>query len=208
MSRLFVDDIAISDCGKLSDPAPAGNLQLVPDADGALSVKIGFTAPKTTLGGAELKSLDRIDIYRNGKLIHAITNPAPGAALDYTDNDAEFGFNLYSVCAVSGGSGVNRAEGRVFVGIYRLPFHIVPTEEEYSLFSIQGGEKDGTWYYDADENALKVTTYGSSLKDAYIFTPAIELTDANLVDLTFEYRAGLAACPEELEVTFGTSTDP
>lgn len=208
MSRLFVDDITISDCGKLSDPAPAGNLRLVPDADGALSVKIGFTAPETTLGGAELKSLDRVDIYRNGKLIHTITNPAPGAALDYTDNDAEFGFNLYSVCAVAGGSGVNRAEGRVFAGIYRLPFHIGPTEEEYSLFSIHGGEKDGTWYYDADENALKVTTYGSSLKDAYIFTPAIELTDANLVDLTFEYRAGLASCPEELEVTFGTSPDP
>ena len=55
MSRLFVDDITISDCGKLSDPAPAGNLRLVPDADGALSVKIGFTAPETTLGcGTEI----------------------------------------------------------------------------------------------------------------------------------------------------------
>ncbi len=207
MSRLFVDDIAISDCGKLSDPAPVTNLEIVPDADGALSVSISFTAPETTLGGTELKSLDGVEIYRNGKLIHTILNPAPGANLEYTDDEADFGFNTYSVGAVAGGSGINRVESKVFVGIYRMPFHVDPTSEEYSLFSIPGGERDGTWYHDSGENALKVTTYGSVQKDTYIFTPAIELTDANLVEVTFDYRAGLASCTEELEVTFGTSAD-
>ncbi len=207
MSRLFVDDIRITDGGKLSDPAPVGDLKLVPDADGVLSVDISFTTPKTTLGGIELKALDRVEIYRNGKLIHAIENPAPGVDCKYTDNEVDFGFNTYSICAVAGGSGVNRAEGRIFVGIYRLPFHVDPTAEEYSLFSIPGGEKNDTWYHDPGENALKVTTYSSRPTDTYVFTPAIELTDANLVELTFDYRAGLPSCTEELEVTFGTSAD-
>ena len=198
MSRLFVDDIAISDCGKLSDPAPVTNLEIVPDADGALSVSISFTAPETTLGGTELKSLDGVEIYRNGKLIHTILNPAPGANLEYTDDEADFGFNTYSVGAVAGGSGINRVESKVFVGIYRMPFHVDPTSEEYSLFSIPGGERDGTWYHDSGENALKVTTYGSVQKDTYKYTPAIEFTDANIVEVTFDYRSGLASCTEEI----------
>ncbi len=208
MSRLFVDDIIITDCGKLSDPAAAVNLNVVPAADGALTAELSFTAPDSTLGGDPLEKIDRIEICRNGRLIHTIAQAAPGSAQSYTDSDADFGFNTYTITAFSNGSGANSASAKVFVGVYKLPFSITPTGEEYSLFTIPGGEKDGTWYYDSSEDALKITTYGYTKSDSYIFTPAIELTDANLVNLTFSYRGGLSSCTEALEVTFGTTPDP
>lgn len=208
MSRLFVDDVTISDGGRLADPAPVTNLTAEASQDGSLSVKLSFTAPSATLAGEPLTTIDAIEIYRNGTLIDTLKGVAPGSNQSYTDNHAEFGFNTYAVVAKAAGEGVNRAETRVFAGIYTLPFEITPTPDEYTLFTIPGGEGDNTWYHDSGENALKVTTYSYSGTDAYIFTPAIELTDANLVELTFNYRAGISACTEELEVTFGTSPDP
>ncbi|MBD5224705.1 MAG: hypothetical protein HDS68_01890 [Bacteroidales bacterium] len=208
MSRLFVDDITIADRGKLSDPNAAENLKAVPAADGSQETTLTFTAPSTTLGGKALENIDHMEICRNGKLIHTIADPAPGSSHSYTDKEAEFGFNTYSVTAFANGSGANSASVKVFVGVYKLPFSITPTTEEYSLFTIPGGERDGTWYHDGSENALKITTYGNTKSDSYIFTPAIELTDANLVNLSFSYRGGLPSCTEALEVTFGTTPDP
>lgn len=208
MSRLFVDDITITDCGKLSDPAAAKDLQVAPAADGSLEAVVTFTAPDATLGGEPIGNIDRIEICRNGKLIHTIPTPAAGSAQSYTDTEADFGFNTYAVTAFANGSGTNTASVKVFVGVYKLPFSITPDSEEYSLFTIPGGEKDGTWYHDSSENALKITTYGYTKSDSYIFTPAIELTDANLVNLTFSYRGGLPSCTEALEVTFGITPDP
>lgn len=208
MSRLFVDDITITDCGKLSDPAPVGNLSATTAADGSLEVELSFTIPTSTLGGAPLDKIDRVDIMRNGNMIATIDNPTPGSRYSHTDNSPEFGFNRYSVRAFAGGSGANEASVKVFVGVYRLPFSITPTPEEYSLFTIAGGEGEGTWYYDNEENALKITTYSYQKTDSHIFTPAIELPDANLVNLTFSYRGGLESCTEALEITFGPTPDP
>lgn len=207
MSRLFVDDITITDAGLLDAPAPAGDLKVTPDADGSLRAEISFTTPSTTLGGAPLASLERVEITRNGETIHTIASPAPGSRQSYTDDNATFGLTTYGVTAVSGGKGGNMATERVFVGVYSLPFSIGPAAEEYPLFSIPGGEKDGTWYYDPTESALKIITYGYAGSDAWIFTPGVELTDGNLVDLSFSLRAGLASCTETLEVTVGRSAD-
>lgn len=205
MSRLFVDDITVSDAGLLDAPAPATDLTIEPSATGALSATITFNAPNETLGGEPLTSLDRLELLRNGEVIYTFPSPVCGMQYSYTYTDAPFGFNEYAVNGVTGGLGGNMATARAFIGVYSLPFAIGPTAEEYELFTIPGGETDHSWYYDQSESALKIITYWSAGTDAWIFTPGIELDEDYLVDLTFDCRAGLASCTEKLEVTIGSA---
>ncbi|MDE7426557.1 MAG: choice-of-anchor J domain-containing protein [Muribaculaceae bacterium] len=207
MSRLFVDDIEIIDAGVPAHPAAPSDLKVTPDADGALKVSLSFTAPTTTGAGEPVQQLEAVAVYRNDVMIHSFISPAPGMALTYTDTKAPFGFNTYAVAATVDGEGSNKAQERVFVGRYSLPFSVVPDAEEFTLFNIPGGDEDG-WYFDPSENALKIITYGSEPADNYIFTPVVEFGTANLVDLSFNYRAGLASYPERLAVTFGPDCNP
>lgn len=207
MSRLFVDDIEILDAGVPSHPAAPSDLKVTPDADGALKVTLSFTAPVTTGAGVPLSRLEAVAVYRNGDMIHSFIDPNPGMALTYIDTEAPFGFNTYAVAATVDGEGSNKAQERVFVGRYSLPFSVVPDAEEFTLFSVPEGDEDG-WYFDPSDSALKIVTYGSQGADNYIFTPVIEFGTANLVDLSFNYRAGLSSCPERLAVTYGPDCNP
>ncbi len=86
-----------------ADPlAPAAPTALTATAGsmGALSVELGWTNPTTTFDGSPLTAITAVKIHREGTLIHTIDNPAPGAALDYTDNSLTVpGIYNYTVIA-------------------------------------------------------------------------------------------------------------
>lgn len=100
--RIEVDNVRITDLGPSSIPADVTNLTGEAGASGALSATICFTAPDKAANGETLSDLTAIDIYRGNDLttpVHSIAHPEAGQELSWTDNNAQQGYNHYSVVA-------------------------------------------------------------------------------------------------------------
>lgn len=67
-----------------STPDVPANLLPVVKKDGT-GVDVSFTAPKTTVTGKALGSIAKIEVIRDGNVLHTYTAPAPGAELKYSD---------------------------------------------------------------------------------------------------------------------------
>lgn len=67
-------------------PHKVTNLQLAPDAGGALTATLNWTTPTTTYAGEVLAEIEKIEIYRNESLVATLTEGmAPGVSMSWTD---------------------------------------------------------------------------------------------------------------------------
>lgn len=91
-----VGDISVSAPTAYTAPGPVTDLEAVPAQDGSSKVTLKFKAPKTNLMGGDLKSLDKVEIFRGSQLIETIT-PAMGESVEYTDSHSSQGNVTYTV---------------------------------------------------------------------------------------------------------------
>lgn len=63
---------------------------------------ISWKNPTTTLGGAALGSLSKVEVYRNGTLVKSFSEAAIGASLSWTDETISGAESRYMVVAYSG----------------------------------------------------------------------------------------------------------
>ena len=127
---LYIDNLMIEEGPLLGTPGDITNLKAVPGANGALEATISFNAPSKTVDGKDLTKIDRIEIRRYGQVVHAFDNPAPGAALSYTDATAKQGDNVYTVVPINEIGEGYEATVSVYVGHDRpgLPVNVHATE--------------------------------------------------------------------------------
>lgn len=109
-------------------PSAVSDLQIIPDAAGACEAVLSWVNPTTVFGGGELNSLDRVDIYRNGELLHSVSPVVPGQPSSVVDRieDSKGLLVDYKVIPVNSvGDGV-ASKARVFVGedLPKAPQHI------------------------------------------------------------------------------------
>lgn len=119
---LFLHKIIVTEGPRYSAPDSITDYTLTAGAEGDLSAELKFRTPTKDLKGKDVGTLTKVEILRNGKLIHTIENPAKGAMLTYKDksDDIANGINTYSV-VVSNASGAGRVVVRdVYIG-YDLP---------------------------------------------------------------------------------------
>lgn len=119
---LFLHKITVTEGPRYSAPDSITDYTLTAGAEGDLSAELKFRTPTKDLKGKDVGTLTKVEILRNGKLIHTIENPAKGATLTYKDksDDIANGFNKYTV-VVSNASGAGRVVERdVYIG-YDLP---------------------------------------------------------------------------------------
>ncbi|WP_315509570.1 choice-of-anchor J domain-containing protein [Alloprevotella tannerae] len=119
---LFLHKITVTEGPRYSAPDSITDYTLTAGAEGDLSAELKFRTPTKDLKGKDVGTLTKVEILRNGKLIHTIENPAKGAMLAYKDksDDIANGFNKYTV-VVSNASGAGRVVERdVYIG-YDLP---------------------------------------------------------------------------------------
>lgn len=119
---LFLHKIIVTEGPRYSAPDSITDYTLTAGAEGDLSAELKFRTPTKDLKGKDVGTLTKVEILRNGKLIHTIENPAKGAMLTYKDksDDITNGINTYSV-VVSNASGAGRVVVRdVYIG-YDLP---------------------------------------------------------------------------------------
>lgn len=114
MTGFYIDDISITGGTAIAAPGPVTDLKLTPGLNGALTVKGTFKAPETDLDGTPLTALSAIEVTCGNKTVATFANPAPGAALEFTDTPTRDGEYIYTVTP-SSAAGKGRA---VTAGVY------------------------------------------------------------------------------------------
>lgn len=89
-----------------------------PDELGDLSVEIALTAPTADIKGNALTSIDRIDILRGDNVVKSFANPAPGAALSFTDTPAKGGVLEWTAVAYCGNTPGRKVRISAFTGTH------------------------------------------------------------------------------------------
>lgn len=113
---LCLGDVEVAAGLNVGTPGLATDFAVVPDPAGALKADISCTAPATDSDGGRLLSLTRVELYRDGTLIHTFDNPAPGSRLAYTDTGASNGSHTYTVRGFNASGGGMTATATAYVG--------------------------------------------------------------------------------------------
>lgn len=102
-TRLY--SLSIEEEAAFVAPDEVTNLTITPGENGALTATLSFTAPVKDVNGAELTSIDRIEIKRGYDVIGFIDQPAPGQQCTYVDENAKQGNNKYTIAAINEAGG-------------------------------------------------------------------------------------------------------
>ena len=85
-------------------PAAPTQLNVTPSQDGTLSASLTWKNPTISLTNVALESIDQIVVCRNGQMVAAFDNVAPGEDMTFTDDNIPyFDCYTYSVFAVADG---------------------------------------------------------------------------------------------------------
>ena len=105
MYELYVGSLKVSEGSSVAVPGGATELQVTPDLTGQLKANVSFRAPDKTFTGADLESLDRVELLRDGKIIRTFSPVAPGDAVSFDDVLESAGDVTYTVRQGCGGFG-------------------------------------------------------------------------------------------------------
>ena len=179
---LYIDNYTVEVGPVLGTPGDITELKATAGANGALQATLSFKAPTKTVDGAELTNIDKIEIRRNGALIHTIENPAPGAALTYTDMEAGQGDNSYTLMAYNSKGKGYEASVSVYVGYDRpgLPLNVKATEQNGNVVLTWQAPFEGESGGYHDPNALTYTILrANDEKELAVGIKGLTYTDVN-----------------------------
>lgn len=105
---LFATNLNISTAFESTVPSAPTDFTATADINGEQVITLSLKAPATDLDGSSLSSIDKIEIMRDGKLIHTVDNPVPGQAIEpYTDSGVRVGPHTYTAVATNwSGTGI------------------------------------------------------------------------------------------------------
>lgn len=116
-NALYLYDTKVIEVGSSNVPLPAGDLMLMPAADGSASVSVSFTLPSATISGHPLDGTLKYSIYRgDGEAAVKTGRGNAGEYVTYTDNGCGEGEITYSVTVESDGNVSERVTASTYVG--------------------------------------------------------------------------------------------
>lgn len=115
-SGLYLDNIEVSE-KSLQVPGEPTEFTVTPDPAGSNRTTISLKAPSTSISGTALESLTKVEILREGEVIHTVENPTPGQAIEYVDTEAKRGLTRYAAAGYTADGRGGEAFATVFVGI-------------------------------------------------------------------------------------------
>ena len=80
------------------------------------NVQISFTVPSLSESGADLQSIEKIELKRNGTLINTFNNPTPGEAITFDDVVSEYGTYEYVLMGQNNGHPGELSSQTIIVG--------------------------------------------------------------------------------------------
>ena len=125
MYELWINKVTIDFAPEPTAPV-APELTVTPGAQGAMMADIVVKAPTTSIDGNALTAnLTKIELFRESDLINVFEDVAPGATLNYADNDIdESGYYTYQAVPYNAdGIGLRSEKVKVYLG-YDIPDHV------------------------------------------------------------------------------------
>lgn len=99
-------------------PAAVSDLQVEPDAQGALKATLRWKAPSLTFGADNLSALDSVVVMRDGRILAVFTEVEPGQEMEYVDESvAESRLYEYAIYAVNAIGKGEEARRELWVGM-------------------------------------------------------------------------------------------
>lgn len=208
MFNLKIKKLVIEAGAEGNAPAAVDALTVTPLSDD-LGATIAFNAPTKSIDGADLAEGDitKIEILRDGNVIHTIENPAPGSAHTYMDiaSDLTIGTHKYQVISYgASGIGGKSEEISVFLSaVLDVPYTFdLTANSTFSTFSVIDNNADSkTWTWSASNG----TYYGydsSNNADDYLISAPFNLVVGKSYKITVSAK-GSANWPEKMEVKVG-----
>ena len=183
----------------VADTAPASpsSLSITPDFNGALSAQVTVKAPDTTIAGSSLASLSKVEVFRDGHLIHCETPVMPGQEIKFTDSDfTGKGTYRYTAVATNDSGSGPEAVAAVFVGINKP----ASPNNARAAETATNGEVTVTW--DAPTTYIDGTPLNPDLVTYSIYTPIYGEDTKILTDIKGTSATFQAIFPDEEQTFF------
>lgn len=114
---LKVDSISVELVPLAIAPQAATGFSITPNSKGELNASVSLKAPSERIDGSELTYLSKVNLLRDGRLIHVFDSPEPGARLEYKDTVAEAGVYNYIAVGYIGSEAGEKAAASAFIGL-------------------------------------------------------------------------------------------
>ena len=205
---LFVDNFVVEAGAGAMAPAAVTNLAATP-YDDTLGASITFTAPTTTVSGAELAgSAMTIELQRDGTVINTFEGVTPGQELSYEDADETLtvGNHTYTVIASNEEGAGEKAEITVFLSkTLTIPFTIDMTaQESFAGFNVVDNNADGTtWKWGDSYNCIMYGYNYNNAADDYLISSPIRMEAGKNYKVVIVASCYGETYPEKFEVLLG-----
>ena len=204
--KLFVDNVMV-DVYELEAPVAPSDLTAVQTPE-QLEVTINFTAPTMKRNGEPLTAnLDKLEILRDGLVVHTIEDVAPGAEVNWVDqgDDLTLGLHNYQVVPYNemGAGDKSEVVSVRVVTTLTVPYTADLTQHEaFNIFSVIDANEDGnTWTWE-DGYYTHYIYNADNEADDYLVTLPLQLEAGKNYNVVVNaYNAGI---DERFEVLLGT----
>ena len=214
--RLMVANFLV-EAGVEADAPDAVTDFALAQTEGKLEVTVSFKAPTKAFGGDDLTdNLTKIEILRDGAVIKTLENVAPGAEVNYVDNDEALKVGTYTYQVIpynATGIGVKSEEKSIFLSVVLdVPYTFDFSQNLLDLFGVIDNNADGkTWSWSASNGAYYPYS-GTNDADDYLITLPFNLEASKTYNVIvaakntgyvekFEVKAGKTATVEGLTET-------
>ncbi|MCM1369070.1 MAG: choice-of-anchor J domain-containing protein [Candidatus Amulumruptor caecigallinarius] len=171
MFSLWLGDVTIEAAVLAEAPGLASDLKVTPDPTGALKAEVSFKTPNTTLSGAELTSLTKVEVLRGETVVKTYDNPTIGETISFTDELSKAGEVTYTVIGYNAAGAGLKAMATAYVGFD------IPADPAFVNIArtATDGEVVLNW------NAVTTDIHGMSLADGDVKYNVCQVVAGNLI---------------------------
>lgn len=119
---IYLHSFSLSEGMSAAAPAAPLDLTVTPGANCALEASVSCKAPETDINGNPVDALSKLEILRDGNVIHTESELTPGQVITYTDRGENIthGLHTYSARAYNDAGVGDAAQAEVYIGV-RIP---------------------------------------------------------------------------------------
>lgn len=137
---IYLHKLSIEEGIASDTPAAADDFTVYTSTQGMTYAEVHLTAPTHTTGGTPLEAIEKIEVYRESKLLKTIENPVPGESIVFTEKSNRTGdFKFRAIAYNAEGAGME-AVCDAYIG-YAVPGNVRAVRADIT----QGDEIMITW---------------------------------------------------------------
>lgn len=174
---LYINGASIEQTKNAAGPSAVTDLAVSLDADDEYLLHVEWTNPSTTMGGAPLEEITKIEVKRGDEIVATLEeNLVPGEASSFSEKLTEPGLYTYSVTVYSGENASETVTiNSPFVGgAFALPYEcVIASADDVKLWSLPLNSKDKAWKFESSSNANHTGLVGGN-NDISAFTAPLK----------------------------------